>query len=44
MPNFSYLAGLEVVEWGGVVEQLATVSNSTASCFRVVLIYVNFDN
>ena len=44
MPNFSSLAGLEVAEkfvvggWvGGVVEHLTTVSNSNASCFRVVL-------
>ena len=44
MPNFSSLAGLEVVEkfvvgggGGGVVEHLTTVSNSNASCFRVVL-------
>ena len=45
MPNFSSLAGLEVAEkfvlggvvvgWGG--EHLTTVSNSNASCFRVVL-------
>ena len=44
--NFSSLAGLEVAEkfvvgWvGGVgwlVEHLSTVSNSNASCFRVVL-------
>ena len=44
MPNFSPLAGLEVAEmfvvvvgWGGVVEHLTIVSNSNASCFRVVL-------
>ena len=44
MPNFSSLAGLEVagkfvVGWGGVggVEHVTTVSNSNASCFRVVL-------
>ena len=47
MPNFSSLAGLEVVEkfvvgwvgWGGVgwVEHVTTVSNSNSSCFRVVL-------
>ena len=44
MPNFSSLAGLEVPEkfvvgWGGlvVVEDVTTVSNSNASCFRVVL-------
>ena len=43
MPNFSYLAGLEVVEKfvvvvvGGWVEHLTTVSNSNASCFIVVL-------
>ena len=45
MPNFSSLAGLEVDEkfvggggvgWGGV-EHVTTVSNSNASCFRVVL-------
>ena len=42
MPNFSSLAGLEVAEkfvvvvgWGG--EPMATVSNSNASYFRVVL-------
>ena len=46
MPNFSSLAGLEVVEkfvvvggvvgwWGGV--HLTTMSNSNASCFRVGL-------
>ena len=48
MPNFSSLAGLEVVEkcvvgWGGgggVVEHMTTVSNSNASCFRVVLSWV----
>ena len=45
MPNFSSLAGLEVAEkyvvgLGGVgwwVENLATVSNSNASSFRVAL-------
>ena len=44
MPNFSSLAGLEVVElkslfrWGGVGGfHVATVSNSNASCFRVAL-------
>ena len=43
MPNFSSLAGLEVagkfvVGWGAVVvEHMTTVSNSNASCFRVVL-------
>ena len=44
MPNFSSLAGLEVVEkfvvvGGGVggVEHVTTMSNSNASCFRVVL-------
>ena len=43
MPNFIFLAGLEVGEkfvvgWGGVVvEHVTTVSNSNASCFRVVL-------
>ena len=49
MPNFSSLAGLEVVKkfvvvgegggvgWGGWVEHVTTVSNSNASCFRVVL-------
>ena len=45
MPNFSSLAGLEVagkfvvvVGGGGVVvEHVTTVSNSNASCFRVVL-------
>ena len=42
MPNFSSLAGLEVAEkfvvvgWGGG-EHVTTVSNSNASCFRVVL-------
>ena len=39
MPNFSSLAGLEVVEkfvLGGV-EHVTTMSNSNASCFRVVL-------
>ena len=46
MPNFSSLAGLEVAEkfvvvggvggWGGV-EHVTTMSNSNASCFRVVL-------
>ena len=45
MPIFSSLAGLEVAEklvvvvWGWWVggEQVTTVSNSNASCFRVVL-------
>ena len=43
MPNFSSLAGLEVAGkfvGGGVVgwvEHMTTVSNSNASCFRVVL-------
>ena len=45
MPNFSSLAGLEVVEkfvrgvvgWWGGVEHVTTVSNSNASCFRVAL-------
>ena len=43
MPNFSSLAGLEVVEkfvvgWGGVGgEHVTTMSNSNASCFRVAL-------
>ena len=44
MQNFSSLAGLEVAEkfvvgWGGVVgvEHGTTMSNSNASCFRVVL-------
>ena len=48
MPNFSSLAGLEVAEkfvvvgWGGVgcggvMEHVTTLSNSNASCFRVVL-------
>ena len=45
VPNFSSLAGLEVAEkfvvvvvgcWCGVVEHVSTVSNSNASCFRVV--------
>ena len=42
VPNFSSLADLEVAEkfvvvvgWGGV--HVTTVSNSNASCFRVVL-------
>ena len=45
MPNFSSLAGLEVAEkfvvvgWV-VVEHLTTMSNSNASCFRVVLSWV----
>ena len=47
MPNFSSLAGLKVTEkfvvgwvggWGG--EHVTTMSNSNASCFRVVLIWV----
>ena len=47
MPNFSSLAGLEVAEkfvvvgrvggCGGVVEQVTTMSNSNAGCFRVAL-------
>ena len=40
MPNFSSLACLEVGEKfvvGGGVEHVTTVSNSNASCFRVVL-------
>ena len=40
MPNFSSLAGLEVVEKFvvvGRVEHVTTVSNSNASRFRVVL-------
>ena len=47
VPNFSSLAGLEVAEkfvevgWGGgaggVAEHVTTMSNSNASCFRVVL-------
>ena len=41
MPNFSSLAGLEVAEkfvLGGVGgEHVTTMSNSYASCFRVVL-------
>ena len=40
MPNFSSLAGLEVVEKFVVVvgrEHVTTVSNSNASCFRVAL-------
>ena len=44
MPNFSSLAGLEVAEKfvggggvGGWVEHVTTMSNSNASCFRVVL-------
>ena len=43
MPNFSSLAGLEVAEkfvvvgWGGGGEHVTTMSNSNASCFRVVL-------
>ena len=44
MPNFSSLAGLEVagkfvVVCGGV-EHVTTMSNSNASCFRVVLSWV----
>ena len=43
MPNFSSLAGQEVAEkfvvvGGGVVEHVATMSNSNVSCFRVVLV------
>ena len=47
MPNFSSLAVLEVAGkfvlggggggWGGLVEHMTTMSNSNASCFRVVL-------
>ena len=40
MPNFSSLAGLEVVEKfvvGWVVEHVTTVSNSNVSFIRVVL-------
>ena len=43
MPNFSSLAGLQVAEkfvlGGGVgwVEHVTAMSNSNASCFRVVL-------
>ena len=42
MPNFSSIAGLEVAEkfvvvGGGWVEHVTTMSNSNASCFRVVL-------
>ena len=44
VPNFSSLAGLEVAEkfvvvgwWGGGGEHETTMSNSNASCFRVVL-------
>ena len=41
MPNFSSVAGLKVVEKfagvGGVVEHVATMSNTNASCFRVAL-------
>ena len=44
MPKFSSLAGLEVakkfvvvVGWLGWVEHVTTVSNSNATCFRVVL-------
>ena len=40
VPNFSSLAGLEVAEKFvvvGGVEQVTTMSNSNASCFRVVL-------
>ena len=46
MPNFSSLDGLEVAEkfvvvgwvgWWGGGEHVTTVSNSNASCFRVVL-------
>ena len=47
MQNFSSVVGLEVAEkfvvvgggwggWGGV-EHMTTMSNSNASCFRVVL-------
>ena len=44
VPNFSSLAGPEVAEkcvvmmrWGGGLGNLATVSNSYDSCFRVAL-------
>ena len=38
MPNFSSLAGLEVIVWGGWGGfQVTTMSNSNSSCFRVVL-------
>ena len=41
MQNFSFLAGLEVPEkivvGGGGWFQVATMSNSNASCFRVAL-------
>ena len=44
VPNLSSLAGLEVAEkfvvvggWARVVEHMTTVSNSNASCFKVVL-------
>ena len=44
MPNFSSVAGLEVAEkfvvvggGGWWVEHVTTMSNSNASCFRVVL-------
>ena len=39
MPNLSFLAGLEMPEKFVVVGgfQVATVSNSIASCFRVAL-------
>ena len=49
MPNFSSLAGLEVAEkfvvvGGWVVggEHMTTMSNSSASCFRVELSCVGF--
>ena len=53
VPNFSSLAGPEVAEkfvvvgwWLGGVEHVTTVSNSSASCFRLVLsrVTVGFDN
>ena len=40
MSNFSSLADLEVAEkfvGGGGLEHVTTMSNSNASCFRVVL-------
>ena len=40
MPNFCFLAGLEVAEkfvGGGGVEHVTTMSNSKASYFTVVL-------
>ena len=45
MPNFSSLAALEVPEkfvvvGGWLVEHVTSMSNSNASCFRVVLSWV----